>query len=203
MSKRALPVVASAANKRGKAAGAKAVALAKQRGTAVINNGAGVMPVGAPAPYNGTRYTMLSDPPGAAPLSCVPAHDGLRDASGKLRPFDACPAEFRPSLTPAECIANGVFGGCYFNPRGGKPGIFHPDDGVAVGVDEFPAEWFSGVDESLYLSRRYNVPTNRYRVKAGQDQAFWESKGWIHEQDPRGWFREAAALEPARLFLPS
>ena len=26
----------------------------------------------------------------------------------------------------------------------------------------------------------------RYGVKSGQDQAFWEAKGWIHEQDPRG-----------------
>jgi hypothetical protein len=37
-------------------------------------------------------------------------------------------------------------------------------------------------------SRKYDIQLNKYKVKAGQDQAFWESKGWIHEQDPRGWF---------------
>lgn len=67
----------------------------------------------------------------------------------------------------------------------------------------------------MYLSKRYNIPTNKYKVKAGQDQVrgtrwsfgrrreltrrprlppfhhqeFWESKGWIDPQDPRGWFQ--------------
>ena len=39
------------------------------------------------------------------------------------------------------------------------------------------------------VSKRYNIPTNKYKVKAGQDQEFWESKGWIDPQDPRGWFQ--------------
>ena len=26
-------------------------------------------------------------------------------------------------------------------------------------------------------------------MKAGQDQTFWEEKGWINPQDPRGWFQ--------------
>ena len=30
---------------------------------------------------------------------------------------------------------------------------------------------------------------NKYGVKAGQDQAEWERKGWINPQDPRGWFQ--------------
>ena len=34
------------------------------------------------------------------------------------------------------------------------------------------------------------TPTlNGPQVKAGQDQAFWEDKGWIDKQDPRGWFQ--------------
>ncbi len=33
------------------------------------------------------------------------------------------------------------------------------------------------------------MPTNKHRVKAGQDQAFWEQHGWIKPQDPRGWFQ--------------
>lgn len=83
-------------------------------------------------------------------------------------------------------IEAGVFGGCYFNPRGGKRGILGPS--VDVDWREFPASWFEGVDESLYNSRKYHIPTNKYGVKAGQDQAFWEEKGWIDKRDPRGWF---------------
>lgn len=44
----------------------------------------------------------------------------------------------------------------------------------------------------MFRSRRYNVPTNKYGVKAGQDQKFWEEHGWINEQDPRGWFHWCA-----------
>ena len=107
-----------------------------------------------------------------------------RDSAGRLV-FPDHPI-FRPRFTPKQMIEAGVFGGCYFNPRGGKKGIF----GSSVDIDhrEFPASWFEGVPERLYLSRRYYVPTNKYGVKAGQDQAFWEEKGWIDKRDPRGWF---------------
>ena len=125
---------------------------------------------------------------------------------------------FRPLYTPAECLREGIFGGCYFNSRGGKLGVFGRD--VAVSHEEFPAEWFEvrallraaapraspertplsisawlcivtriathsdlqGLPESRYISRRYNIKTNKHGVKAGQDQAFWEQKGWIHAQ---------------------
>ncbi|CAE7766740.1 unnamed protein product, partial [Symbiodinium pilosum] len=80
-----------------------------------------------------------------------------------------------------------IFGGCYFNPRGGKPGIFGRE--VDIDYSEFPASWFRRVPENFYISRRYCAATNKYGVKSGQDQAAWESKGWIHQQDPRGWFQ--------------
>lgn len=107
-----------------------------------------------------------------------------RDSAGRLV-FEGHPV-FRPRFTPEQMIRAGVFGGCYFNPRGGKKGILGPS--VDVDHREFPASWFEGVPERLYLSRRYNISTNKYGVKAGQDQAFWEAKGWIDERDPRGWF---------------
>ena len=182
--KRAASTVASA-NKRGRKAGQAAVAAAKKRVAAVINHGAGVMPVDAPAPYNGTRYSLLEDPPDAPKPFTVPAHDGVKAADGQLHFADA--PEFRPTLTPAECIAKGIFGGCYFNPRGGKEGIYGRD--VAVSHAEFPAAWFKGVPEHMYASRRYHVPTNCYGVKSGFGQKEWESKGWMHVQDPRGWFQ--------------
>lgn len=49
----------------------------------------------------------------------------------------------------------------------------------------------------MYNSRKYNLPTNKYGVKCGQDQRAWEESGWIIEQDPRGWFQwRGAAARP-------
>jgi len=95
--------------------------------------------------------------------------------------------DFTPNLTPAQCIRAGIFGGCYFNPVGGKAGVH----GRRVDVDhrEFPAAWFAGLPRSAYASRRYVAGANRYGVVAGSDQAAWERQGWIHPQDPRGWFQ--------------
>jgi hypothetical protein len=95
--------------------------------------------------------------------------------------------EFVPNLTPADCIRAGIFGGVYFNPEGGKPGILRRR--VDVTHREFPPEWFSGVPRSMYASRRYTAAVNRYGVVAGSDQAAWERQGWMHQQDPRGWFQ--------------
>jgi hypothetical protein len=175
-----------ARNKRGRKAGAIAVRAAKQQGHSIINNGAGTMPLDAAAPFGGARYTLLISQNTSTDSSrCEPPHDGTRDAAGKLQ-FEGYDA-FRPALTPYECIQLGIFGGCYFNPKGGKPGIFGRN--IAINHKEFPSAWFEDLDNSMYESRRYNIPTNKYKVKSGQNQAFWESKGWIHEQDPRGWFQ--------------
>ena len=182
--KRAATASRDAANKRGRTAGKKAVAAAEARGLSIINHGAGTMPVDAPAPYNGVRYTLLEQPADAPALLQVEPHCGSK-TDGALHFADA--PNFRPTLTPSECIRKGIFGGCYFNPRGGKPGIFGRD--VEVSHEEFPAAWFEGVAPCRYMSRRYNVPTNCHRVKSGFGQKEWESKGWIHVQDPRGWFQ--------------
>ena len=188
MKKRAAPTDSATAsgNKRGRAAGVVAVAAAKSRGLSIINHGAGTMPVDAPAPHNGMRYSLLEDPPGALPPFSVGAHNGTKGADGKLH-FEGAPEQFTPALTPAECIRKGIFGGCYLNPRGGKAGIFGRD--VDVSHTEFPAAWFDGLPTSLYMSRKYHVPTNCYGVKSGFGQREWESKGWIHIQDRRGWFQ--------------
>ena len=203
-------VAVAGANKRGRAAGVAAVGEANRRGAAVINHGAGTMPVDAPAPHGGQRYTLLEDTVDAPRPYHVAAHAGDKDTHGKLRFADA--PDFQPSLTPAECLHKGVspcdalqpllflpqplalgahwpqvFGGCYFNPRGGKPGIFGRE--VSIDVSEFPAAWFDDLPESMYASRRYHLTTNHYRVKSGFGQKEWEAKGWIHAQDPRGWFQ--------------
>ncbi|PRW44939.1 Cysteine histidine-rich domain [Chlorella sorokiniana] len=130
------------------------------------------------------------DPPAETPAAAriQPAFDtseGQRDSQGRLV-FGDHP-EFRPNLTPKQVIRAGSFGGIYFNPVGGKPGILGKR--VEVSHEEFPADWFAGLPKKQYAARIYTFSTNKYGVKAGQDQAFWEDKGWIDKQDPRGWFQ--------------
>lgn len=95
--------------------------------------------------------------------------------------------DFTPNLTPAQMIRAGTFGGCYFHPRGGKPGVLN---GGVCDIDpkEFPAAWFEGLEKRHYANRRYDCSINLYGVKAGQDQRYWEEHGWIDKRDPRGWF---------------
>ena len=81
-------------------------------------------------------------------------------------------AEFRPELTPAEMLELGVFGGRYMT------------DCRA----EFPAAWF----ERARLSppgRGRDASLNYFGVNASRPLAYWRQKGWIHPEDPRGWFQ--------------
>jgi hypothetical protein len=78
--------------------------------------------------------------------------------------------EFCPELTPKEMLALGVFGGKYMTDC----------------RKEFPASWFAraklaptGRDRSL----------NYFGVHASQPLSEWRRKGWIHQDDPRGWFQ--------------
>jgi len=83
------------------------------------------------------------------------------------RDFDP---DFEPELTPAEMLALGVFGGCYMT------------DCRA----EFPAAWF----RKAKLSPGHHDPAlNFFKVRASQPLAVWRKKGWIHRDDPRGWFQ--------------
>jgi len=77
---------------------------------------------------------------------------------------------FAPELTPLEMLALGVFGGKYLT------------DCRA----EFPAEWFAAAKLS---PGRADPALNYFGVPAGQPLAEWRRKGWIHSDDPRGWFQ--------------
>ena len=78
--------------------------------------------------------------------------------------------EFKPELTPKEMLALGVFGGKYMTDC----------------QDEFPIDWF----ETAKLSPQgKNVALNFFGVDASQPLSEWQHKGWIHPQDPRGWFQ--------------
>ena len=111
------------------------------------------------------------------------------EATGKLtfKNVPSSQAHFQPNLTPKEMIQAGTFGGCYFNPRGGKKGFLKRP--ILVTSKEFPEEWFENMSKGLYENRVYKSYRNLYQVKAGQDQHYWEEHGWINEQDPRGWFQ--------------
>jgi hypothetical protein len=79
-------------------------------------------------------------------------------------------AGFEPELTPQEMLRLGVFGGKYMT------------DCRA----EFPAEWFEGAR----LSPAGKDPSlNYFGVDASQPLSVWRAKGWIHPDDPRGWFQ--------------
>lgn len=78
--------------------------------------------------------------------------------------------KFCPELTPKEMLRLGVFGGKYMTDC----------------RKEFPHDWF----ESAKLSpERYNSKLNFFGVRASQSLSVWREKGWIHPDDPRGWFQ--------------
>ena len=81
---------------------------------------------------------------------------------------------FNPMFTPKEMLEKGIFGGTYFAEL-----IDHKD---------FPEEWFENIDESFYKSDKYLTKVNFFKIKSGQSQEEWEAKGWMHKDDPRGWF---------------
>ena len=135
----------------------RTVRAAEAKNLAVLNRGAGAMPIAAQAPYGGIRYQLLTTPSATrspSSSSLQPAPDGgfgvFRSGGGALAfevgaavafgEGEGLVATFRPNLTPRECLERGIFGGCYFNPRGGKPGIF--GDTVNIGHAEYPAGWF-------------------------------------------------------------
>ena len=83
------------------------------------------------------------------------------------RDFDP---EFKPQLTPAQMLALGVFGGKYMTDC----------------RKEFPASWF----KRAKLSPRGRDPAlNFFGVDASQPLSEWRRKGWLHRNDPRGWFQ--------------
>ena len=55
---------------------------------------------------------------------------------------------------------------------------------------EFPSDWFKGLNiKRQVTSSVYHNEVNTYKVKCGGSLEMWESSGWIHKQDPYGWFQ--------------
>jgi hypothetical protein len=77
---------------------------------------------------------------------------------------------FKPDLSPAQMLKMGVFGGKYMTDC----------------RDEFPAEWFA---EAKLSPEVRNPRINFFNVEASKPLSYWREKGWIHDDDPRGWFQ--------------
>ena len=83
------------------------------------------------------------------------------------RNFDA---EFDPDLTPVEMLRLGVFGGKYLTDC----------------QNEFPRSWFA---TAKLASDAADSSLNYFGVHASQPLSVWRAKGWLHPDDPRGWFQ--------------
>jgi len=83
------------------------------------------------------------------------------------RSFDP---EFKPDLSPKAMLELGVFGGKYMTDTRG----------------EFPASWF---EKARLASAGHDKSLNYFGVDASQPLSVWRAKGWIHPDDPRGWFQ--------------
>ncbi|MFL2554318.1 MAG: hypothetical protein ACJ0S4_06460 [Candidatus Rariloculaceae bacterium] len=81
---------------------------------------------------------------------------------------------FSPMLTPKEMLHRGIFGGTYFS--------------ALISYKDFPDDWFKALNKNFYSSEKYSVEVNFFKIKSGQSQKEWEEKGWMHQDDPRGWF---------------
>jgi hypothetical protein len=79
-------------------------------------------------------------------------------------------ADFKPELTPREMLALGVFGGKYMTDC----------------RKEFPVDWF---EHAKLSPQRHNPNLNFFKVNASKPLWYWREKGWIHPDDPRGWFQ--------------
>jgi hypothetical protein len=78
--------------------------------------------------------------------------------------------EFKPQLTPKEMLEMGVFGGKYMTDC----------------KKEFPKSWFARAKLS---PKGKDADVNFFRVDASKPLSYWKRKGWIHKEDPRGWFQ--------------
>ena len=77
---------------------------------------------------------------------------------------------FKPELTPKQMLEMGIFGGkCMTDCK-----------------NEFPASWFK---KAKLSSKKHDPKLNYFGVNASQPLSVWRRKGWIHPDDPRGWFQ--------------
>jgi hypothetical protein len=79
-------------------------------------------------------------------------------------------SDFRPDLSPKEMLEMGIFGGKYMTDC----------------QDEFPASWFR---KAKLCTKKHDPKMNFFGINASQLLQIWRKNGWIHDDDPRGWFQ--------------
>jgi hypothetical protein len=87
--------------------------------------------------------------------------------------------EFKPNLTPYEIFNRGSFGGTYWRP------IYSEVVSKNLRNQHLKYEW--DINSNLLDCPDYDASKNKYGVECGTSLEYWESKGWIKEQDPYGW----------------
>lgn len=78
--------------------------------------------------------------------------------------------DFKPELTPQQMLELGVFGGKYMTDC----------------QDEFPKSWYKNAKLS---PKKRDCQLNFFKTCASQPLSVWQKKGWIYDEDPRGWFQ--------------
>lgn len=102
----------------------------------------------------------------------VVVHDRMQQGYRYMRtaPVGRCfDPGFEPELAPAEMLKLGIFCGKYMT------------DCTA----EFPG-WFEG---AKLAPEGPDCSLNYFGIRASAPLRVWVEKGWIHPDDPRGWFQ--------------
>ncbi len=87
---------------------------------------------------------------------------------------------FNPNLTPREVVEAGSFGGSYF----GLP----IEEYINYDYTSLFNYHFDGVDTILYMGETYKPKLNKFKIRSGMDYQYWKDMGWMHKDDPYGWF---------------
>ncbi len=81
--------------------------------------------------------------------------------------------DFKPDLSPKQMLELGVFGGRYLRDC----------------QKEFPSDWFISAKLHPLGGPGHDKSLNYFGVEASQPLKVWKDKGWICDEDPRGWFQ--------------
>ena len=90
---------------------------------------------------------------------------------------------FKPNVSHIDVIKKGAFGGTYFRD------IYTNITGKFYKYSWKEFKELKNVDKKYYCSDFYDIKLNYYGVKVGISLRFWESKGWMNQIDPYGWFQ--------------
>jgi hypothetical protein len=80
--------------------------------------------------------------------------------------------DFKPDLTPKQMLTLGVFGGVYMRDT----------------IKEYPKDWFTRAKFASKNTKKHLAELNYFGFNTSQPLSVWRKKGWLHKNDPRGWF---------------